>query len=120
MGSTDVPAGDTVPGGAFRSSTGRNVNVSMGVVLAGRAANRAISLNTAQATRFCPWAQQSVENFPGCVASHWVAACYAMGVKHTTPTPPPERRDLPGRPLPIREPSGDRLLFVNSGPGYVR
>ena len=39
---------------------------------------------------------------------------------HTTPTSPPERRDLPGRPLPIREPSGDRLLFVNSGRGYVR
>ena len=40
-----------------------------------------------------------------------------MGI---TPTPPPERRDLPGRPLPIQEPSGDRLLFVNSGRGYVR
>jgi hypothetical protein len=43
-----------------------------------------------------------------------------MGVKYTTPTPPLERRALPGRPLLIREPSGDRLLFVNSRRGYVR
>jgi hypothetical protein len=47
MGSTD-PAGATVSGGAFRSPTEGNVNVGMGSSSQG--ANRAISLNTAQAT----------------------------------------------------------------------
>jgi hypothetical protein len=93
MGSTGVPAGAIVSGGAFRSSTGRNVNVGMGSFSRGAQRIARYRLTRRRRRDFARGHKNPWKIF--CVASHWVAACYATDVKYTTPTPPPERCALP-------------------------